>query len=102
MKWNNVLGMKTIFAQCKYPGGITAAEKNVFEQGISILKMSQVGEGEVFPLAKGQVLASLRPGVWAICWVRDGAFAIEAMSKLGMYGEAKNALECMLRAKPTN
>ncbi|MFN8253936.1 MAG: hypothetical protein U0V75_18825 [Ferruginibacter sp.] len=94
--------MKTIFAQCKYPGGITAAEKNVFEQGISILKMSQVGEGEVFPLAKGQVLASLRPGVWAICWVRDGAFAIEAMSKLGMYGEAKNALEFMLRAKPTN
>lgn len=94
--------MKTVFANCRYPEGMTATEKQVFEQGISILKMSQAGAAEVLPLAKGQVVASLRPGVWAICWVRDGAFAIEAMSRLGMYKEAKNALEFMLHATPTN
>lgn len=94
--------MKNIFAASKIPKGVTTAERNVVEQGIAVLKMSQVAEKEIFPLAKGQVMASLRPGVWAICWVRDEAFAIEAMSKLGMYNEAKRALEFMLNASPTN
>lgn len=94
--------MRKLVASCKIPAGVSAAERNVIEQGITILKMSQVSDKEVFPLAKGQVMASLRPGVWAICWVRDGAFAIEAMSKLGMYAEARKALEFMLYAKPTD
>ena len=97
-----VLHMRQLIASCKIPAGISAAERNVMEQGITVLKMSQVSEKEIFPFAKGQVMASLRPGVWAICWVRDGAFAIEAMSKLGMYAEAKKALEFMLNAKPTD
>ncbi|MBK6938345.1 MAG: hypothetical protein IPH18_16915 [Chitinophagaceae bacterium] len=94
--------MKNVFASCKIPKRVTFSERKVIEQGISVIKMSQVAEKEIFPLAKGQVLASLRPGVWAICWVRDGAFAIEAMSKLGLYDEAKKALEFMLKASPTN
>lgn len=94
--------MKAVFARCHYPKGLTPDEKNVFEQGLSILKMSQVGDKEIFPLSHGQVMASLRPGVWAICWVRDGAFAIEAMSKVGMYEEARKALEFQLQAKPTD
>lgn len=94
--------MRALINRAKIPKAVSTAERNVIEQGISILKMSQVGEKEVFPLAKGQVLASLRPGVWAICWVRDGSFAIEAMSKLGMYPEAKSALSFMLNARPTD
>jgi hypothetical protein len=94
--------MRSVINKTKIPKQVSITEKNVIEQGISILKMSQVGEKEIIPLAKGQVLASLRPGVWAICWVRDGSFAIEAMSKLGMYEEARSALSFMLNAKPTN
>ncbi|MFT3843418.1 MAG: hypothetical protein QM725_00045 [Lacibacter sp.] len=94
--------MRNVITKAKLPVGISAEERKVVEQGVSILKMSQVGEKEIFPLSHGQVLASLRPGVWAICWVRDASFAIEAMSKLGMYSEAKKALEFMLQSKPTD
>lgn len=94
--------MQKIVASCKIPANLTAAEQAAMKQNIAILKMSQVSDKEIFPLSHGQVLASLRPGVWAIAWVRDAAFAIEAMSKLGMYHEARNTLQCMLKASPTN
>jgi len=94
--------MKNVFASCKIPTGISGAEKNTIEESIAVLKMSQVNDKEIFPLSHGQVVASLRPGVWAISWVRDASFAIEAMSKLGMYHEAKRALEFMLNAKLTD
>lgn len=94
--------MQALFKKSKLPLAISAQERNAAEQSITVLKMSQVSEKEIFPLLHGQVLASLRPGVWAISWVRDAAFAIKAMSKLGMYDEARKALEFMLKAKPTN
>ncbi|MGZ3925245.1 MAG: glycoside hydrolase family 15 protein, partial [Flavisolibacter sp.] len=94
--------MQGVIGRCRTPKNLSLAERNMVEQGISILKMSQVGDKEIFRLSPGQVLASLRPGVWAISWVRDASFAIEAMSKLGMYAEAKKALEFMLNAKPTD
>ncbi len=94
--------MRKTINTSKIPTTITPSERNVTEQGIAILMMSQVSNKEIFPLSHGQVLASLRPGVWAISWVRDAAFSIEAMSKLGLYTEAKEALQFMLNAKPTN
>jgi hypothetical protein len=94
--------MRGKIARCRIPQNVSTDERNVIEQGISILKMSQVGDNEIFPFSHGQVLASLRPGVWAISWVRDASFAIEAMSRLGMFNEAKKALEFMLNSKPTN
>jgi len=97
VKW-----MQQVFARSQFPPGINRAERNLLEQSVSVLKMAQVGDNEVFPLAKGQILASLRPGVWAISWVRDGAFAILALTKLGLYEEAKKGLEFMLNASPTN
>ena len=97
-----LLYMKNVFASCKIPSEISTAEKNTIEESIAVLKMSQVSDKEIFPLSHGQLLASLRPGVWAISWVRDASFAIEAMSKLGMNIEARKALEFMLNAKPTN
>lgn len=93
--------MQSVFARCKFPPEATPDEKNLLEQSASILKMSQVAEQEIFPYSHGQVLASLRPGAWCIAWVRDGAFAIAAMAKLGMYDEAKKGLEFMLKAQPT-
>ncbi len=91
--------MKNVFARCTFPKELSAKETNVAEQSVSILKMSQVSDKEIFPLSHGQVLASVRPGLWHIAWVRDGSFAIQAMTRLGMYTEAKKALEFMLKAK---
>jgi GH15 family glucan-1,4-alpha-glucosidase len=94
--------MKGVFHRCNFPGGITRSERALLEQSVSVLKMAQVSDEEVFPLAKGQVLASLRPGVWSVSWVRDAAFAIGAMTKLGLYEEARKGLLFMLLAAPSN
>ena len=90
--------MQSFFSTCKFPLNITDKERSVVEQSISILKMSQVSDAEIFPNSHGQILASLRPGLWHVAWVRDGSFAIAAMTRLGMYTEAKKALEFMLKA----
>ncbi len=94
--------MQNVFSSCHFPSGINTQERNLIEQSIALLMMAQVADNEIFPYAQGQVLASLRPGVWSISWVRDAAFAIEAMSKTGLYKEAKAGLEFMLKAKPVN
>jgi|CXWL01.1.fsa_nt_gi GH15 family glucan-1,4-alpha-glucosidase len=94
--------MKKIFTSCKFPTGISEEEKTAMEQSIAVLKMSQVSEKEIFPLSHGQILASLRPGIWSIAWVRDASFSIAAMSKIGMKEEAAKGLEFMLKASPTN
>lgn len=91
--------MQSVFKRCAIPKNLKPAEKNLMEQCISIFKMAQVGDNEVLPGARGQVLASLRPGLWHVAWVRDGSYAIQAMTRLGMYPEARKALEFMLYAK---
>ncbi len=93
--------MKQLFAKCRYPQNMNVDEKNAFEQSVTVLKMSQVSDKEVFEKSRGQILASLKPGEWAIAWVRDGAYTIEAMSRTGMFEEAKKGLEFMLKASPT-
>ncbi len=90
--------MQNLFSGCIIPGNLSAKERNVVEQSISILKMSQVSDYEVFPYSHGQILASLRPGLWHIAWVRDGSYSIQAMTRLGMYAEARKGLEFMLKA----
>ncbi len=90
--------MQNLFSNCNIPGSLTVKEKNVVEQSISFLKMSQVSDKEIFPYSHGQILASLRPGLWHVAWVRDGSYAIQAMTHLGMYEEAKKGLEFMLKA----
>lgn len=90
--------MNNIFAKCNIPKNLSLKEKNIVEQSISIFKMSQVSQSEIFPLSRGQILASLRPGLWHVSWVRDGSYAIQAMTKLGMFNEAKQGLEFMLNA----
>lgn len=91
--------MKNLFSKCKIPKEISVKERNVIEQSISIFKMAQVSEREIFPYSRGQILASLRSGLWHVSWVRDGSYAIQAMTHLGMYDEARKGLEFMLKAK---
>jgi GH15 family glucan-1,4-alpha-glucosidase len=91
--------MKHKFASCSIPPNVSKNERDILEQSISLLKMAQVSDNEIFPLSRGQVLAALRPGLWHVSWVRDGSFAIKAMTHLGMYDEAKKALEFMLKAE---
>ena len=91
--------MKRVFKRCRIPANLTPLERNVVEQSISVFKMSQVSDNEVFPLSHGQILASLRPGLWHVSWVRDGSYAIQAMTRLGMFDESRKALQFMLCAK---
>jgi len=95
---NEVSYMQHLFSTCTLPENLTIKERNVAEQSVTILKMSQVADNEIFPYSHGQIMASLRPGLWHIAWVRDGSYAIQAMSRLGMYTEAKKGLEFMLKA----
>lgn len=90
--------MQRCFSLCTIPNEFSIKERDVVEQSIAILKMSQVADEEIFPYSHGQILASLRPGLWHIAWVRDGSYAIQAMTRLGMFAEAKKGLEFMLKA----
>ena len=90
--------MKKFFSTCIIPEKLSVKERNLTEQCITILKMAQVSDNENFPYSHGQIMASLRPGLWHIAWVRDGSYAIQAMTRLGMYTEAKKGLEFMLKA----
>lgn len=93
--------MRKLIDHCKYPPTLSVKERSLLEQSITMLKMSQVSEYEIFPNSPGQIMASLRPGLWHTAWVRDAAFAIQAMTRLGMYHEARKGLEFMLKA-PAN
>lgn len=93
--------MRKLIDACKYPATLSAKERNILEQSVTMLKMAQVSDYEILPNSHGQIMASLRPGLWHTAWVRDAAFAIQAMTRLGMYNEAKKGLEFMLKA-PAN
>jgi len=90
--------MQHFISTCFVPKYISSKERNIVEQSITILKMSQVADNEIFPDAHGQIMASIRPGLWHIAWVRDGSYAIQSMTRLGMFTEAKKGLEFMLKA----
>jgi GH15 family glucan-1,4-alpha-glucosidase len=90
--------MRSVIEKAHFPKGISKDEKNLYEQSISILKMGQVSQKEIFPKSRGQILASLPPGNWNIGWLRDACYAVMALSQAGMYAEAKNALSFFLNA----
>lgn len=90
--------MRNLINKAPIPAQATVAEKNVLEQAVSLFKMSQVSDKEIFPYSHGQVMAALRPGLWHEGWVRDGVYIIEGMYKMGLKDEAKKAMEFMLKA----
>jgi len=78
------------------PAGLSAAEKTVYRTAEAVLRMGQVWE--TTDKSKGQILASLPPGMWATSWPRDMAYSIAALVRSGHFTEARAALEFMLKA----
>jgi GH15 family glucan-1,4-alpha-glucosidase len=91
--------MTNVFARCSTPNGISSPQRAAFEQSISVLKMAQVSDKEIFPKSVGQVLASLPPGGWNIAWVRDGMYSVLGMNRVGLFREARDFLAFCLNAK---
>ncbi len=88
-----------LFARTNIPKNLSKDERDLFEQSVTVLKMSQVSQSEIFPRSRGQILASLPPGMWNICWIRDAAYSIYALTKLGLYKEAREALNFFIKAE---
>ncbi|MBW1810140.1 MAG: hypothetical protein JRJ87_18225 [Deltaproteobacteria bacterium] len=80
--------------------GLSAAELMIYRQSEAILRQAQVFETS--DLSKGQIMASLPPGNWNICWMRDMAYAIVALARIGHLAEARDALEFVLLADSGN
>jgi GH15 family glucan-1,4-alpha-glucosidase len=110
------------------PSTLTLDEAAVFRQSAVVLEMAQVRsstafvrewrsrDGEArftrFPTidggalpnvvrhrGAGAVLASLPPGEWTYAWIRDGAYAVSALSAVGRKQEARDALRFFLEAE---
>lgn len=90
--------MKNLRKRITVPEALSPAERNLVEQSVSVLKMAQVSQKEVFPKGRGALMASLPPGIWNICWLRDGTYAIMALSRVGLFQEARQALRFYLDA----
>ncbi len=91
--------MKKIFAKAKIPNGISAMQRDLLEQSISVLKMAQIPPQGIFEKSRGQILASLPPGGWNIGWVRDGCYSILGLNRLGLFDEARKVLFFMLHTE---
>lgn len=78
------------------PEGLTPAERTVYRTSEAVLRMGQVWE--TTDKSKGQILASLPPGMWATSWPRDMAYSIAALVRSGHQAEARAALEFQLLA----
>lgn len=110
------------------PAGLSNDELALTRQGAATMAMAQVQSGEAFlrellasdgeprhtrfatldggalpnvvkHRGKGAVLASLPPGEWTYSWVRDGAYAMVALSELGLVDEAREGLRFFLDAE---
>lgn len=79
------------------PTDLSDDELAVYLQALVMLRMGQVRESGP---AHGQIVASLPASApvgdfqhtWNITWVRDGAYAIQALSQAGFHDEARSAL----------
>lgn len=88
-------------ARARMPAGLSTDERRLYRQQLSVLRMAQSREPNDTAanyLPYGQIVASVRPGRWDISWVRDACYSIAALSRAGMFAEARAGLEFMLRA----
>ncbi|HOJ37549.1 MAG TPA: hypothetical protein PLI27_08560 [Ignavibacteriales bacterium] len=89
----------SLFNNIRKPEFKSQKEKDLFEQSVTVLKMAQVSDAAENQLSRGQILASLPPGMWNIAWIRDGVYSVFALNNLGLFDEAKKALEFYLNAR---
>jgi hypothetical protein len=78
------------------PPGLSPAERQLYRQSEAVLRQGQIWEGS--DRSRGQIVASLPPGMWNITWMRDMAYAISALVRSGHFAEARAALEFVLLA----
>ena len=84
------------FARAQAPAGLAAAERAVYDRQLAVLRMAQIREPG---RGAGAIVASLPPGMWNIAWVRDQAYATEALIAAGLHAEARAALGFWLGAQ---
>lgn len=77
------------------PAALSADELAVWRQSTAVLRMAQVREEGP---GKGQILASLPPGIWNIAWPRDGAYATVGLVRSGHLDEARAFLDFIVEA----
>ncbi len=77
-----------------WPGTDTQDEEDVAVQSLAMLRMAQVQEPGA---PQGAIVASLPPGRWDICWLRDAMFAAEAFTRTGHHDEAEAMLDFAIR-----
>ena len=81
--------------------GMSATQTAVWRQAEAVLRMGQIRESWLDSPRRhnnGMILASLPPGGWHTGWVRDAAYAINALARGGHADEAKHALDFFLNA----
>lgn len=76
-------------------------ERKVWRQSEVVLRMAQNREINLsHRRAHGLILASLPEGMWFVSWVRDMAYAVMALIRMGHQEEARMALEAYFNAGP--
>ncbi|HVV87172.1 MAG TPA: glycoside hydrolase family 15 protein [Kofleriaceae bacterium] len=85
------------FARAHVPPGLSADERAVHDRQLAVLRMGQIREPG---RGHGAIVASLPRGMWNIAWVRDQAYATEALVAARLDDEAKAALTFLLEAGP--
>jgi MYXO-CTERM domain-containing protein len=76
------------------PMGSSQREADLWATSHAMLRMGQVSESGA---PDGQILASIAPGKWNIAWVRDMAYATNALARTGHVDEAKRALAFQMK-----
>ena len=79
----------------KVPSSIIGREYELLIQSATFIKMAQC---LVKGPCQGQIVASLPPGQKNLAYVRDMAYSVVALSRMGHFTEARKALEFMLKA----
>lgn len=88
------------FTGVEIPAGLTADETAVYMQQAAMLRMGQCREpNDGVSTPNGQITACLPPGMWSMTWVRDTSYAIQALTRMGLYAEARKALTFYLTGR---
>jgi len=76
-------------------------ERKLWRQSETVLRMGQVQEVDrPGRINHGLILASLPDGVWFTPWVRDMAYALIALTRMGHEAEAREGIVAWFKARP--
>lgn len=88
-------------ARAVLPGSLTDDERAVARLALAVLRMGQIRSVDAADAnGDGAIVASLPPGMWNIAWVRDQAYAVQALIDAQLWPEARAALAFWWRDAP--